>query len=115
MDRLGHALAQLGLAFLNATLLLALALAVVVWQITARLDHLASVTVERVTARLVPPDLPLRLDRIEARLETAEAAEQIRALRTDIADLSARLDPQVVARAVAGALLEEGARRLAGP
>lgn len=112
MNRFRHALAQLGLALLNATLLLALALAVVVWQITARLDHLASVTVERMAARLVLPDLSARFERIEARLDMGQAAEELRALRQEIASLSAHLDPGEVARAVAGAMLDEAAHRL---
>lgn len=99
MARFRQALVDLGLALVNATLLLALALALVVWQITARLDHLAGVTVERLAARLVLPDLAPRIERIEARLDTASGAEllaETRALREDLAALRSEIDPRAV-------------------
>lgn len=110
-----HTLAQLGLALINATLLLALALALVVWQVTARLDDLADVTVNRLAQRLVLPDLGPRLDRIEARLAATAGADLVaeaRALRSDLAAFRAGLDTAELATAVAGAIVDETARRL---
>lgn len=115
MARFRQTLADLGLALINATLLLALALALVVWQISARLDHLASMTVERLAARLVLPDLAPRLERIEARMNEASGSEllaETRALREDLAALRSEIDPREVAGALAGAILDETARRL---
>lgn len=113
--RLRQTLADLGLALINATLLLALALALVVWQITAQLDHLAGVTVERLAAHLVLPDLAPRIERIEARLDMvcgAELLAEMRALRADVAALRSQIDATEVAGALAGAILDETARRL---
>lgn len=115
MARLWHALADLGLALINATLILALALALVVWQVTVRLDHLAGVTVDGLAARLILPDLAPRLARIEARMDSASAAEllaETRALREDLVGLRSRIDATEVAEALAGAILDETARRL---
>lgn len=115
MARFRQLLADLGLALLNATLLLALVLALVVWQISARLDHLASMTVERLAARLVLPDLGPRLERIEARMDEDSVAallDETRALRADLAALRSEIDAREVAGVLAEAILDEAARRL---
>ena len=117
MPRFRRALMQLGLALINATLLLALALAVVVWQITLRLDHLATITVDRLEARLALPELAPRLARIEARLADGadpDAPGTLASLQEDLAQLrrAAQVDGQL-ARAIAAALVDELVARIA--
>lgn len=124
---IGRTLGQLGLALLNATLLIALALALVVWQIVARVDALADRTLEVVETRIRPDAVALSLGRIEERLqaldgpgadlaplrdELAGLRAELGALRGALAEWRGQLGQGQLLRALAAAVLDELGRRL---
>jgi hypothetical protein len=137
MARFGRTLAQLGLALLNATLLLALALALVVWQIVARVDSVVGRTVEVMETRLLQGPVGQTLARIEDRLQAiaeaglsadavppgddpAAARADLATLRADMAALRGALaewrgqfGQGALLQAVAAAVLDELGGRLA--
>jgi hypothetical protein len=90
---LSSTLGALGLALLNATLLLALAVAVMAWLALGRLDALSERTLGAVSAALAPQGARLEriavaVEGIEARLDDPALAE---GLRAEVAGLSAEL------------------------
>jgi hypothetical protein len=110
-------LAQLGLALLNATLLLCLAIVVMVWLALGRVQDLAQATRITLTDALAPS--AARLERIATGVESMDARlaagtggadmrEAVAGLRKDISDTRAELREasQIWPQLVAGHLLQ---------
>jgi hypothetical protein len=124
MPNLLRTLAQLGLSLVNATVLLALALALVIWQVVGRGEAIATATSAALDRRLASIAVLPRLDGLDERIAAAASAAdpsqelaalraELELLRAELAALRAQPIAEPPARVVAAAPLDDVAARLA--
>jgi len=114
-----YLLAGLGLGAIHAALLMALAVAFLVWQAAGRIDALVGRVGAEVSARLDASPLQARIEAIATQMQAGgapapEVVAALEALRLEMAGLRGDLaEREGLARLMAAALMDEIGQRIA--